>query len=121
MQLTIIASMSLHEKVLWDDMVSLEPVSSARRFINLFFVDQAHNVSDAVVAVRLPYDRVNINGTDPFTFSSNDVVRVRLQQGVLVRLAPTFQKAHSHVSEGLQSRPRSTSATIYIYSAPPQR
>eukprot|EP00752_Nemacystus_decipiens_P010358 g9228.t1 len=67
---------SLHASfyVLWDDMVSLEPVSSARRFINVFFVDHDVDVKDAVVAVRLPYDRVNITGTDPFTFSSNDVI-----------------------------------------------
>lgn len=55
-------------------MVSLDPVSSARRFVNVFFVDQDVDVKDAVVAVRLPYDRVNISGTEPFTFLSNDVV-----------------------------------------------
>lgn len=55
-------------------MVSLDAVSSARRFVNVFFVDQDVDVTDAVVAVRLPYDRVNITGTDPFTFLSNDVV-----------------------------------------------
>lgn len=70
-----IASTLLSGKVFWDDVVSSDPVSSARRFVNVFFVDQDVNVTDAVVAVRLPYDRVNITGTDPFTFSSNDVVR----------------------------------------------
>ncbi|CAM9239041.1 unnamed protein product, partial [Ectocarpus sp. 8 AP-2014] len=67
---------SLHASfyVLWNDMVSSTPVSSARRFINMFFVDEETEVTDAVVAVRLPYDRVNITGTDPFTFSSNDVI-----------------------------------------------
>lgn len=40
----------------------------------MFFVDEDAQVADAVVAARLPYDRVNINGTSPFTFSSNDVV-----------------------------------------------
>jgi len=59
-------------KVLWDDTVSPDPVSSARQFINVFFVDKD---MEAVVAVRLPYNRVNINGTAPFTFASNDVVR----------------------------------------------
>lgn len=45
----------------------------------MFFVDQdVADIGDAVVAGRLPYDRVNITGTDPFTFSSNDVVSVRL-------------------------------------------
>lgn len=41
----------------------------------MFFVDEDMDVADAVVAVRLPYDRVNITGTDSFTFASNDVVR----------------------------------------------
>ena len=65
----------LPTKVLWDDTVSSDPVSSARQFINVFFVDPDVNVTDAVVAVRLPYNRVNITGTDSFTFASNDVVR----------------------------------------------
>lgn len=43
----------------------------------MFFVDQdVTDVGDAVVAGRLPYDRVSITGTDSFTFSSNDVVSV---------------------------------------------
>ena len=63
-------------KVLWDDMVSSDPVPSTRRFINMFFVGEEDNVTDAVVAARLPYDRVNITGTNPFTFSSNDVASV---------------------------------------------
>lgn len=59
---------------MWDDIVSSDSAPSTRRFINMFFVDQGVNVTDAVVAVRLPYDRVSITGTDPFTFLSNDVV-----------------------------------------------
>lgn len=62
-------------QVLWDDTVIADPVLSTRRFINMFLVDEDSEVSDAVVAVRLPYDRVNITGTNPFTFASNDVVR----------------------------------------------
>lgn len=66
----------LVRQVLWDDMVSTEaPTLSTRRLVNMFFVGEDEEVTDSVVAVRLPYDRVNINGTDPFTFSSNDVVR----------------------------------------------
>lgn len=61
-------------QVLWNDTASSDPLPSTRRFINMFFVDQNMDVTDAVVAVRLPYDRVTITGTDPFTFSSNDVV-----------------------------------------------
>eukprot|EP00752_Nemacystus_decipiens_P005340 g4844.t1 len=62
--------------VLWKDTVSSEDsaVNSTRRFVNMFFVDEDTEVTDAVVAVRLPYDRVSIHGTDPFTFSSNDVI-----------------------------------------------
>lgn len=56
-------------------MVSSEALPSTRRFVNMFFVNDDDAITDAVVAARLPYDRVNINGTDPFTFSSNDVVR----------------------------------------------
>lgn len=63
-------------KVLWDDMVSYDPEPSTRRFISMFFVDDEVDVADTVVAVRLPYDRVNITGTDPFTSLSNDVVRL---------------------------------------------
>lgn len=66
----------LSPKVLWDDKDSSDTLPGTRRFINTFFVDQEESVTDAVVAVRLPYDRVNITGTDPFTFLSNDVVRV---------------------------------------------
>lgn len=64
-------------QVLWNDTFSGGLTSSTRQFVNTFFVDQDVDVSDAVVDVRLPYDRVKINGTDPFTFSSNDVVRGR--------------------------------------------
>lgn len=38
---------------------------NTRRFINVFFVDEDEEVTESVVAVRLPYDRVNITGTDP--------------------------------------------------------
>lgn len=55
----------------------------------MFFVDQDVKVTDAVVAVRLPYDRVNITGTDPFTFSSNDVV------GCTGELLVTFEPAQN--------------------------
>lgn len=84
------SSLLMSGKVLWDDMVSLEPIASARRFINVFFVDQDVNVTDAVVAVRLPYDRVNITGTNPFTFSSNDVVRF-YRKMCFPGVRPTFQ------------------------------
>lgn len=69
-------STSFSSKVLWDDLDGLDTLPSTRQFINMFFVDQEESVADAVVAVRLPYDRVKITGTDPFTFLSNDVVRV---------------------------------------------
>lgn len=89
--------------MLWNDVVSLDPVSSARRFINVFFVDQEANVEESVVAVRLPYDRVNITGTDPFTFSSNDVVsspkKVR-------RTHARFSEGPLACSEGFQSHTR---------------
>lgn len=44
--------------------------------INMFLLDGDRNSSDAVVTARLPYSRVNIEGSDPFDFISNDVVRI---------------------------------------------
>ncbi|CAM9430767.1 unnamed protein product [Scytosiphon promiscuus] len=78
---------SLHASfyVLWEDAVSVDPVASTRRFINMFFVDEGELVTDAVVAARLPYDRVSIYGTNPFMFSSNDVV-LRMSQYVHLNL-----------------------------------
>ncbi|CAM9662379.1 unnamed protein product [Ectocarpus sp. 4 AP-2014] len=72
-------------------MISSNPSNSTRRFINMFFVDQDMNVTDAVVAVRLPYDRVNITGTNLFTFSSNDVI---LSMSQYVHLASSGKAGH---------------------------
>lgn len=62
-------------QIRWSDQVAVKPVSSTRRFINTFFVDAGAEIEEAELAVRLPYDRVNITGSIPFTFLSNDVVR----------------------------------------------
>lgn len=64
--------------MLWSDQVASEEerVSSTRMFINMFLLPSSDTeVADAVVAARLPYDRVSINGSREFTFLSNDVVR----------------------------------------------
>lgn len=61
--------------MLWYDEVATDPLPSTRRFLNTFFLDNETGVEDAVVAVRLPYERVNISGSTPFSFLSNDVVR----------------------------------------------
>ena len=62
-------------QVTWNDEVASVPVSSSRRFINMFFVEDEIPLNETVVSARLPYDRVNIIGAEPFTFLSNDVVR----------------------------------------------
>ena len=63
-------------QVLWDDEVASVPRSSRRSFIGMFFVDdEIPLINETVISARLPYDRVNITGTEPFTLLSNDVVR----------------------------------------------
>ena len=41
----------------------------------MFFVDEDIPLNETIVSARLPYDRVKINATEPFTLLSNDVVR----------------------------------------------
>ena len=62
-------------QVLWDDEVASVPRSSRRSFIGMFFVDDEIPLNETVISARLPYDRVNITGTESFTLLSNDVVR----------------------------------------------
>lgn len=64
--------------MLWSDEVIADetPVSSARMLVNMFLVDSDREASEAVVAARLPYTRVEIDGSNEFTFLSNDVVRI---------------------------------------------
>lgn len=62
-------------QILWSDEVATTPVSSTRQFINTFLVDEDGEAEDTVLS-RLPYDRVDINASEPITFSSNDVVRI---------------------------------------------
>lgn len=68
------------QQVLWSDEVTSgeEIPPSTRMLINMFLLDGDRNVSDAVVTARLPYSRVKIEGSAPFSFISNDVVRTPL-------------------------------------------